>query len=297
MKLEEGITLYVHKRQAAGIGFTKGSKTYWSFLRRTGDLPLAQIKIEHVAQFLSRYQSSVVAFRRAHSLLNHFFEYWAANGEVEAHVMPANQPPQRSRFLAYIFSKEEIKRLLKAAPQITTASDTIHHKTIRTAVLTLYATGTTVGELARLTNDDVNLNDGLIQFSGSRLKAGRSIPIANDLIRVMKQYTQWKPKLAPSKWFLSRMDGRPLTPPLLRSAFERLRRKTGILGYRESSQRPCLRDLRATFAVHRITSWMKRKEDLNVMLPVLAAYSGNVALESAELLSSTDSAAVSERIE
>lgn len=274
--------MYVHQRQAAGIGFTKGSKTYLSFLRRTGNLPLRQINIEHVVQFLTRYQGSVAAFRRVHSLLNHFFEYWAANGEIAAQVMPASQPPQRSRFLAYIFSKEELKRLLQSAPQVTTANDTVHPKTIRAAVLTLYATGATVGEVARLTSDDVNLNDGSIKLSGSRLKAGRSIPIANDLIRVMQQYTQWKPKLTPSKWFFPRVDGRPISPRLLRSSFERLRRKAGISGYRESSQRPCLRDLRATFAVHRITSWMKRKEKLNVMLPALAVYLGNVALESTE---------------
>jgi hypothetical protein len=45
---------------------------------------------------------------------------------------------------------------------------------------------------------------------------------------------------------------------------------------------PVLRDLRSTFAVHRITSWIRRKDDLNQMLPALAAYMGNVGLESTE---------------
>jgi hypothetical protein len=40
--------------------------------------------------------------------------------------------------------------------------------------------------------------------------------------------------------------------------------------------------LRATFAVHRVASWIKRKEDLNVLLPALGAYMGNVGLESTE---------------
>jgi hypothetical protein len=40
--------------------------------------------------------------------------------------------------------------------------------------------------------------------------------------------------------------------------------------------------LRATFAVHQITSWIKRKEDLNQMLPALAVYMGNAGLESTE---------------
>jgi hypothetical protein len=56
----------------------------------------------------------------------------------------------------------------------------------------------------------------------------------------------------------------------------------GITGYRESSQWPTLRDLRATFAVHRITSWIGKKKDLTLLLPGLGTYMGNVGLESAE---------------
>jgi hypothetical protein len=40
--------------------------------------------------------------------------------------------------------------------------------------------------------------------------------------------------------------------------------------------------LRATFAVHQITLWIKRRRDLNLMLPALGAYMGNVGLESTE---------------
>jgi hypothetical protein len=45
---------------------------------------------------------------------------------------------------------------------------------------------------------------------------------------------------------------------------------------------PLLRDLRPTFAIHQITSWIRRKEDLNQMLPALAVYMGNAGLESTE---------------
>jgi ribosomal protein S16 len=41
---------------------------------------------------------------------------------------------------------------------------------------------------------------------------------------------------------------------------------------------PRLCDLRVTFAVHRITSWIKNGADLNQMLPALAAYMGQVGL-------------------
>src|SRR5580692_897784 len=36
------------------------------------------------------------------------------------------------------------------------------------------------------------------------------------------------------------------------------------------------------FAVHQINSWIRRRQDLNKMLPALAAYMGYAALESTE---------------
>jgi integrase/recombinase XerD len=40
--------------------------------------------------------------------------------------------------------------------------------------------------------------------------------------------------------------------------------------------------MRQTFAVHRITSWIRDGADLNRMLPALAAYMGQVGLGSTE---------------
>ena len=45
---------------------------------------------------------------------------------------------------------------------------------------------------------------------------------------------------------------------------------------------PRLHDLRSTFAVHRITSWIKNGADMNRMLPALSAYMGQVGLASTE---------------
>ena len=49
------------------------------------------------------------------------------------------------------------------------------------------------------------------------------------------------------------------------------------LGYQ-----PRLHDLRHTFAVHRLTAWIKYGEDLNRMIPALSAYIGQVGLGSTD---------------
>jgi len=45
---------------------------------------------------------------------------------------------------------------------------------------------------------------------------------------------------------------------------------------------PRLHDLRHTFAVHRLTAWIKRGADLNRMIPALSAYIGQVGLGSTD---------------
>lgn len=109
------------------------------------------------------------------------------------------------------------------------------------------------------------------------------LPAEGDLVRVAQRYAEWKKHVgAQSQFFFSRIDGTEITKHVLLTYFMRLRRAAGIAGYRDSSRMPCLQDLRATYAVHQITSWIKRKRDLNVMLPALGAYMGNTGLESME---------------
>jgi len=283
MTLEQAINWYVRRKQATGISFSKGYYLYRAFLRATGNLDLRRVNLNHVSQFLNRSRASTTVFRVKHSLLRHFFEYWAAHGEISGSPMPANRPPQRSTFLPYIYTREELHRLLRLAPTCITKNDKIHPKTLRAILLVLYATGASAGEVTRLVCDSVDLPNGILKLPGSRRKTSRTIPLAKDLTRVMKQYADWRERAGTkSDRFFSRSDGGFISPRAVQRNFERLRRKAGIAGFRKSSQKPCVRDLRATFAVHQITSWIKKKESLDVMLPALAAYIGNASLESTE---------------
>jgi integrase/recombinase XerD len=283
MRLEQGIDVYVERRQATGISFETGYKSFRAFSRRVGNMTLNEVNINHVLQFLDRPATSVATFRRRHSLLRRFFEYWAAHGEMTAVPMPPNIPPQRSRFMPYIYTKHEIRRLVRSAPLPTTLNDKIHYKTLRAALITLYATGACPGEVTRLVQQNVDFQHGSIAFSGSRIQTSRTVPIGRDLARVVQRYVAWKERTRQgSEYFFPRVDGREISPRALRAHFERIRATAHITGRVESRHLPRLRDLRPTFAVHQITSWIRRKEDLSRMLPALAAYMGNAGLEATE---------------
>lgn len=68
----------------------------------------------------------------------------------------------------------------------------------------------------------------------------------------------------------------------LRVAFRKLRRLAGIQRYDGAIYQPRMYDLRATFAVHRLTSWLRQGADLNRLIPALSAYIGQCGLGSTE---------------
>ena len=111
----------------------------------------------------------------------------------------------------------------------------------------------------------------------------RCVPIDIDLRREFQAYLQFRYHSIRNKGlvFLTKF-GDPITKETARTTFQRLLRVAEVTPECTSLHKPRLRDLRPTFAVHRITSWIKSGADMNRLLPALATYMGNVGLESAD---------------
>jgi len=87
---------------------------------------------------------------------------------------------------------------------------------------------------------------------------------------------------AESLLFFVGKDGKAINENSLRVAFRKLRRLAGIQRYDGAIYQPRMHDLRATFAVHRLTSWLRQSADLNRLIPALSAYMGQCGLGSTE---------------
>ena len=79
-----------------------------------------------------------------------------------------------------------------------------------------------------------------------------------------------------------RVSGEPLGRPTINTTFQRIRVNAAIVRRDGAFYQPRMQDLRHTFAVHRITSWIKHGADLKRMLPALAVYMGQRGLGSTE---------------
>jgi hypothetical protein len=88
-------------------------------------------------------------------------------------------------------------------------------------------------------------------------------------------------KYTGSSFLVTKYD-QPIRIAAASKHFEKMREIAGIRRYDGASFQPRLIDLKFTFAVHRITSWIRNGADLNCMLPALAAYMGQTGLGSTE---------------
>ena len=284
MTICECVRGYVERKQIAGFSYIKSGSILWAFCKQVGDVPLDCINPRQVAAFLAGPQTSTVTWRHKYSLLKHFFEHWAARGELQALPMPPIRPPSPQTFMPYVYSRAQLRLLLRS----TRASQKrdpceIEWRTLRALLLFLYATGAQTGEALTLLRTSVDLKRSVITIHGSRFNRVRRIPICSDLRDAMRRYlhTTVRKKINSANFFVTR-DGRPLNVVTLAKSFQRLRRIAGIARHDGSEHQPRMHDLRHTFAVHRITEWFKQGADLNRMLPALSAYIGQVGLGSTE---------------
>jgi integrase/recombinase XerD len=153
---------------------------------------------------------------------------------------------------------------------------------MRTLILLIYGTGAFCGEILRLGFNDANLDKRTLRF---REKGARSrvVPIGHSLGQVLAKYATWRirKKYFGSTFLITKYD-QSIRVATVAKHFERLRRVSGILRHDGATFQPRLFDLRCTFAVHRISSWIKNGADLNRMPPALAAYMGQTGLGSTE---------------
>ena len=275
MTVSESITRYLIYKNGTGVVFDSGKRYLVSLTRRIGDIDLKLVKVEDVMAYLddSRGQSST--WRLKYGVFVGFFDFWASRGEMPFLPFPPVKPRARQHFLPYIYSRNELRILFRAVESGRETHTVVDRITMRALMLFLYGTGALLGEAMSLRIEDVNLKDHKIAINNRTLTRCRQIPICDDLCIVLRRYASWRMKnnLRNSRFFVTKTD-RPLSMGPVEKKFCRIRKSANIAREPSATYQPRLHDLKSTFAVHRITSWIRSGADLNRMLPALATYMG-----------------------
>jgi integrase/recombinase XerD len=237
--------------------------------------------------FLDRSILSDVTWLLKYRLLKAFFEYWAARDELSEWSMPAPRQPGTARaFIPYIYSIPELRQLLHYATLKRPArnSRAFGPQTFYAMLLFLYGTGSRINEMLALKYEDVDRKHGTVTFRSYFANRTRTIPIGKHLCESLQRYNDSvdRSSAANCKRFFAGMAGNAIRPVALTLSFQTIRRKAGITRRGEVSRQPRVQDLRRTFAVHCMRSWLKQGKDLRTTLPALGAYLGHVSLVSTE---------------
>jgi integrase len=279
MNLMSAVEAYVATRRALGADFTTAAKVLRSLGRSLGDVPLETIKGMQCEDFCWGRRRRRFASEK-HATLNAFFRYIVGRGHLT--VSPLSDPPRRvpSSFRPYIYSLEELKRLLEATANLgTTKRWRIQPETLRTLLLLLYGAGLRIGEALSLRCCDVNLTERVLSIWDTKFFKSRLVPIGGQLSGVLARYLALRralplPEQEHSRAFVFR-TGMPLSYSSVRAAFAHLRKWAGVRRPIADYWQPRIHDLRATFAVHRLTAWYREGANVQARLPLLATYLGH----------------------
>lgn len=284
MNVQAASTAYLALKRSMGMRFrTEGNVLKW-FSQRFGRMDLAQVEPTAVKEFLT----GSTGFRHRHyRVLRGFYRFAINRGFAAITPLPTRVDPERSSFVPYIYSTEELRKLLVATNVLRRPQTHIQHETFRTLLLLLYGTGLRISEASGLTLADVDLTSSVITVRETKFYKSRLVPVGPRLGGVLEEYARKRRRLLPipdgeQSGFFATRTGHRLFTGRMRIVFRKMRRRAGIRREGGPRRQPRIHDLRHTFAVHRLVAWYREGADVNRMLPLLSAYLGHINIAATQ---------------
>jgi site-specific recombinase XerD len=210
-------------------------------------------------------------------VLRKFAEYWRAT-DPRTEIPPSDLLAYRyHRKPPYIYSDEELARLLKAAREMLSPTG-LRARTYHTLIALYAAAGLRLSEGIKLDRCDVDLVEGVLVINKSKFRKSRLVPLHETTRKGLLRYSKFRdrvhPKPSTNAFFLSEAGNR-LSKPTVDTNFRRLLAKTGIRPRTQRRDGPRLHDLRHRFAVRTIMSWYRSGFDVDQYMPRLTTYLGH----------------------
>lgn len=282
MTLRAAVEAYVTRKRALGAVFSVDARILRSFARTVGDVPLETLSAAACQAFCRGPGPPTRFATRKHESLRGFFRYLVGRGHLRASPLPEPAPQAPALFRPYIYSPDELRRLLDATPTLARRRALVPPETVRTLLLLLYGAGLRAGEALRLRRCDVDLRDRVLVIRDTKFFKSRLVPIGTRLGAALARYATWREGLPVSAEgrspFFATRTGQAVPLARLERAFVRLRQPAGVRRPAGDRWQPRLHDLRATFAVHRLLAWYREGVDLQRHLPLLATYLGHATV-------------------
>jgi len=262
MKLHTVVSRYVAFRKSLGERFHTNEKMFKSFCRALGSqIDVDDVRAQQVEAFLACPGAITRSWHVKYSALRGFYRYALTRGYTKDSPMPVAIPKRPQPFVPYIYSREELRRLLKGALTYQKNRGRLEPFVVQTLLLFLYGTGLRVRESLVLTQADVNLAAGLVTVRESKFFKSRLVPLGPQLLKALVAYATRRRVAGNSQdggapFFIAR-NGGSINMSTLQGNFRRIRMHVGIHRIDGATYEPRIHDLRHTFAVHRLITWYR----------------------------------------
>ncbi len=201
--------------------------------------------------------------------------------DARTEVPPPEILPYRStRAQPYLYTEQEVQRLLDAALELPTRwpSTPLRPWVFHSLFGLLSVTGMRISEALDLKLDDVDLDQGVLTIRAAKLGRSRLVPLHPSTCAVLAAYLkrreQFVGKRGSGHVFVSNRGTR-LDISRVHRTFYALSRQIGLRAP-GASKGPRLHDFRHRFAVEVLTRWYESGEDPAQRLPILSTYLGHV---------------------
>jgi integrase/recombinase XerD len=285
MKLAEVVSAYVTHKQSMGMRFCTEARTLKAFCRAMGDIAMTEVQRDWVDAYLAGKGPPTRFWQRKHEVLVGFYRFVIARGYALDVPLPRRVPKPARTFVPHIYSRDELRRLLKATAACDNPHSKIEPETFRTLILLLYGAGLRISEALALNLADVDLLTGILIIHTSKFYKTRLVPLGSDLVSALTVYATRRAMQHSSEpedpFFVSR-TGSPLTRRAAEHTFSQLRLRASVLRHDGARYQPRLHDLRNAFAVHRLVAWYRQGVDVQRLLPQLATYLGHAHLAATQ---------------
>ena len=277
MKVDQAVATYVAYKQSLGMRFATEARTLKSFSKSVGAVDVDRIGPRQVRNFLDGQGPMTRFWHRKFDALKGFYRFCLARGYAHHVPLPTTAARCPPSFTPYIYSEDDIRRLLEAAAGRVRCN--ICTSTSRTLLLLLYASGLRISEALNLDMADVDLEEGLLRIRETKFYKTRIVPTGMDLTQVLREYALQRCKLSPigpdAPFLLTRRGKRPSRAGA-EEAFKQIREQAGVRRNDGARYQPRLHDLRHAFALTRLVRWYREGADVQRLLPQLATYLGHV---------------------
>ncbi|MGH2436188.1 MAG: tyrosine-type recombinase/integrase [bacterium] len=285
MKLVDVIADYVALRQSMGYRFTSAKYRLDAFGRAVGaDVQIQDVNPDRVLAFLGA--PVTCEWHHKYSTLTCFYRYAMSRGHARASPLPITIPKMPPRFVPYIYSHDDIRRLLDATTSYRKVHLLFEPYMFRAVLLLLYGAGLRISEALALRMADVDLSASVLRIRETKFYKSRDVPIGTSLTRAMVQYAAARRTAGhtsdPAAPFFVGRKGAPLTIHTVQRSFRQLRAHAGVRRSDGARYQPRLHDCRHAFAVNRLVTWYQTGADVARLLPKLATYLGHIDLSSTQ---------------